>query len=293
MGNLLSHFRTPPIVTGDLIEILIPVPTDDPHTVTVGRNRSHWALVESVDPRGNIRCYHLARDPLTAPTRRVVRWEPLVNILDECADIGADGFVYWRCNNQHRLARQLLAITGRHGPPPLDVVFGEINKFRDREVAFDPDGCNAEHYCTYWRYGIGWSSGRHPPQQIVAKAEHEMREMAAQAAAEARAQAPDGTPLVTTIGTTIGKPVAATKGIRKRMSRTDKYAAKAQAESTAQPPVKPKSKPRVQFQAVSGGSRDIQVLSSEPTSDVNSPPVVAKKGKGRRVLRHLAKFFAF
>ena len=46
----------------------------------------------------------------------------------------------------------------RNQVPDINDVFGRLHLWKDQLFRYDLKSMNCEHYCTFWKYGIGWSS---------------------------------------------------------------------------------------------------------------------------------------
>lgn len=145
---------------GDLIEV---------HR---GRYR-HWVLCEDIDESGTVWCFHVTAvgqyDPeLDAPFDESVRitkevsfngkawlkYQPLDDILRDTPD---QTLSKCRVNNQTGMALKMLNAV-RNQAPDITQVFKRLHELKDRLFSYDLKSLNCEHYCTLWKYGIGWSS---------------------------------------------------------------------------------------------------------------------------------------
>ncbi|CAG2181537.1 unnamed protein product, partial [Oppiella nova] len=157
---------------GDLIEVLR------------GRYR-HWAIFESVDHYGNVMCFHItavdngyADDMDTDLTRTGVRkeisfngkallkYEPLEDILK---DTDSPQPSLCRINNQEIMASKMLKTIGNQ-LPDLDQVFTTLHQMKDTIFRYCLKSLNCEHYSTFWKYGIGWSSQVNTFKDIITAA---------------------------------------------------------------------------------------------------------------------------
>ena len=130
----------------------------------------HWVICEGIDSSGSIWCFHVTHttpidthQPIdeVIPTKEVafngkalLKYEPLEDILKDTND-GKPSLC--RKNNQQNMARNMLATVGNQ-LPDLNEVFAVLHRLKDRYLPYDLKASNCEHYCTFWKYGIGWSS---------------------------------------------------------------------------------------------------------------------------------------
>ncbi|XP_054159050.1 phospholipase A and acyltransferase 1-like [Oppia nitens] len=153
------------LTPGDLIEIQ--------------RNKyKHWVLFESVDSMGNVWCYHVSavgqhmmddevadglRKEVSFNGNALLKYEPLIDILkdNECLQPSL-----CRINNQSLMAKEMLKTTNNQ-MPVLDQVLSHLNRLKDSILKYDLKSLNCEHYCTLWKYGIGWSSQVNSCKDIV------------------------------------------------------------------------------------------------------------------------------
>jgi hypothetical protein len=151
------------INSGDLIEI--------------HRNSyKHWAICERIDENGIIWCFHVTGTQLIDncnDTKEVafngkasIKYEPLLDILK---DNNCSTPSLCRINNQKIMAQNMLKTT-RNQMPDTKEVFKMLHRLKDSFVKYDLKSLNCEHYCTLWKYGIGWSSQVNSYQDIVTAA---------------------------------------------------------------------------------------------------------------------------
>ncbi|XP_054166217.1 uncharacterized protein LOC128963728 [Oppia nitens] len=144
--------------------------------IEVQRNHySHWILCETVQPM--VWCFHMTycsdseqpeglfstgmftSDSLSFSAKALLTYEPLANILRDNG--GNDEPSLCRINNQKsvidRIAQEK---TDRSNMLDInmDQVFNTLHSMRNLQFKYDLRKLNCEHYCTYWKYGIGWSS---------------------------------------------------------------------------------------------------------------------------------------
>ena len=159
-GSFLEYDRVIyHVKQGDLIEI--------------HRNKyKHWVMCESIDTTGNVWCFHITavghqsaededtdqqialRKEVSFNGKALLKYEPLEDILKDTDDRQPS---LCRVNNQHNMARKMLA-TLRNQMPDLKNVFKVLHRLKDTVFKYDLKASNCEHYCTFWKYGIGWSS---------------------------------------------------------------------------------------------------------------------------------------
>ena len=121
----------------------------------------HWVICEKIDTYGTVWCFHVTASDPNQPINEigfngtaVLRYEPLEHILKDAAD-GTSSLC--RINNQEEMALKMMASVGKE-MPDLDQVFDYLHQNKDHTFDYDLRSNNCEHYCTLWKYGIGWSS---------------------------------------------------------------------------------------------------------------------------------------
>ena len=149
------------IKIGDLIEI---------HPNGNGSlNYEHWVMCESIDSCGTVWCFHITAIDHRTNGRAVLEYELLEDILYDTADRQPPEErkpSLCRVNNQQNMARKMLATLNNEMPDFKDV-FKLLHRMKDKVFKFDLMTTNCEHYCTLWKYGIGWSTQINTYQDIV------------------------------------------------------------------------------------------------------------------------------
>ena len=146
LENILSYLEydqvVPMLKPGDLIEIR-------------RYTYKHWAMFHK--RVGNtVWCYHIS-EILTDKGKATVFYEPLDLILKE-----SDGNLSpCRINNQEQTAEDMKTKHGTQSPD-INEVFSILHDLRDSSLPYNLRTNNSEHYCTLWKYGIGWSSVEWP-----------------------------------------------------------------------------------------------------------------------------------
>ena len=131
----------------------------------------HWVICESIDSNGTVWCFHVTavwsdqtdddhniqpilRKEIPFNGKALLKYEPLEDILKDTED-GIPSLC--RVNNQQNMARKLLTAIGNQ-LPQLSEVFAVLHRLKNTILKYDLKASNCEHYCTFWKYGIGWSS---------------------------------------------------------------------------------------------------------------------------------------
>ena len=121
-------------------------------------NYSHWLICESVESDGTVWCFHVSSEYGSSsfsgrPTEDVIiKYQKLEDVLKDTDDGKPSPF---RVDNQKSMAE--MHLKGRECPD-LDAVFSQLHEKKGSKVEYDWKRLNCEHYCTEWKYGIGWSS---------------------------------------------------------------------------------------------------------------------------------------
>ena len=120
----------------------------------------HWAIVESVDKDRNVWCYHITDNDArpacssvsfswsASATTAALKYQKLNEIL---------GDSLYRVNNQEEFAKEFLGIVGKP-MPDIDKVMKMLDEFDDKPFKYGLATMNCEHFATFCRYGIGWST---------------------------------------------------------------------------------------------------------------------------------------
>ncbi|CAG2107674.1 unnamed protein product [Medioppia subpectinata] len=133
---------------------------------------NHWALCDHIDQFGHVYCYHVVTDDRDLDkdvTRRaLVRYETLERIIYSKGHHSSAEPARYRVANQRRLARKVLWTVGRQVPEWQDLA-ADLEQLPGQYVDYHWKTRNEEHYCTHWRYAIGWSTDVYTDHQIVDK----------------------------------------------------------------------------------------------------------------------------
>jgi len=138
--------------------------------IEVHRNKyKHWVICESIDSKGTVWCFHVTgvgqtyeeqnnepflRKEIALNGKALLKYEPLEDIVKDTED-GKPSLC--RVNNQQNMGRKMLTTIGNQ-LPNLNQVFRVLHSLKDTILKYDLKASNCEHYCTFWKYGIGWSS---------------------------------------------------------------------------------------------------------------------------------------
>ncbi|CAG2117378.1 unnamed protein product [Medioppia subpectinata] len=157
--------------SGDLIEVL-----RGPY--------KHWAIFESVDRFGNCMCFHITaieepidhndsglekndvRKEISFDGKALLKYEPLLDILK---DSDSPKPSMCRINNQEIMGQRMRKMINNQ-IPDLNQVFKVLHAFKDTVLKYCLKSLNCEHYCTFWKYGIGWSSQVNSFKDIITTA---------------------------------------------------------------------------------------------------------------------------
>ena len=142
-GPFLEYNKIVSVVKlGDLIEIK-------------RKEICHWVICRDIDSNGRIWCVHVtdSHGKKIKGTSQV-QYQLLEHILKDTDD-GQPSLC--RVNNQEDMALEVLAEHNMQ-PPDLNKVFESLDQMKGKIVEYDLGSSNCEHYCTLWKYGIGWSS---------------------------------------------------------------------------------------------------------------------------------------
>ena len=131
----------------------------------------HWVMVESICSDATVWCFHVTtverdqeqfQNEKSFNGKAVLKYEPLIDILRDTVDGSQSPF---KVNNQEHMARKHLAKSGKRAPD-LSKVLQTLHVVKDRVVMYNIKSLNCEHYSTFWKYGIGWSSQVNTVQKV-------------------------------------------------------------------------------------------------------------------------------
>ena len=144
----------------------------------------HYVLVHRIQD-GYVHCFHVKPCQRTAivdddRSLGVIKYETFETIINSTIYELEDRHwqcggrflkspklsIHYRIRNQEKLSQQVLKKT-LNASPSLEQISRILMNIRECYVKYHKIHCNAEHYVTLWRYGIGWSTWADGRQQII------------------------------------------------------------------------------------------------------------------------------
>ena len=117
----------------------------------------HWAIIDSIENK-NVWCYHIIADrinnlstsPSELPSSNNAQLKR--DVLEKVA-----GKYRFTIDNQEAKAKRLLELNNQE-LPKFNIVRDILKGFEGRIVNYNVFDLNCEHFATFCKYGIGWST---------------------------------------------------------------------------------------------------------------------------------------
>ena len=116
----------------------------------------HWAIVDSIENK-NVWCYHITNrinnlstspSELPSSTNAQLKRDVLENVT---------GKYRFTIDNQEAKGKRLLKLNEQE-LPKFNIVRDILREFEGRIVNYNVFDLNCEHFATFCKYGIGWST---------------------------------------------------------------------------------------------------------------------------------------
>lgn len=120
----------------------------------------HWVIFDKMDGDGNVWCFHVKSVRIddniinsSVNSKACIQYNTLLNILyDDRNQVPSK----CRINNQQQIANRLIKKTNS-SKPKINQVLSMLHYYKNVFVDYNDVTRNAQHYVTYWKYGIGWN----------------------------------------------------------------------------------------------------------------------------------------
>ena len=108
---------------------------------------THWAIVDSIENK-NVWCYHITNLVNNFSTNAQLKRDALEKVVGEYR---------FTIDNQEAKGKRLLKLNGQE-LPKYNIVRGILKEFEGKVVKYNVFDLNCEHFATFCKYGIGWST---------------------------------------------------------------------------------------------------------------------------------------